>query len=39
VLLVTEGIAAGPRGIGPLIPERNALPMKGFFDGKTQRKA
>jgi hypothetical protein len=29
-------VGAGPRGIGPLIPERNALPMKGFLTGKTR---
>ena len=29
-------VGSGPRGIGPLIPERNALPMKGFLAGKTQ---
>jgi hypothetical protein len=32
-------VGSGPRGIGPLIPERNALPMKGFLAGKTQGKA
>jgi hypothetical protein len=32
-------VGSGPRGIGPLIPERNALPMKGFLAGKTQDKA
>jgi len=29
-------VGSGPRGTGPLIPERNALPMKGFLAGKTQ---
>jgi hypothetical protein len=32
-------VGSGPRGIGPLIPERNALPMKGLLAGKTQGKA
>jgi hypothetical protein len=32
-------VGSGARGIGPLIPERNALPMKGFLGGKTQGKA
>jgi hypothetical protein len=32
-------VGSGPRGIGPLIPERNALPMKGFLAGKTQGKS
>jgi hypothetical protein len=32
-------VGSGPRGIGPLIPERNALPMKAFLAGKTQDKA
>jgi len=32
-------VGSGPRGIGPIIPERNALPMKGFLAGKTQGKA
>jgi len=31
-------VGSGPRGIGPLVPERNALPMKGFLAGKTQDK-
>ena len=34
-----EVAGSGQRGIGPLIPERNALPMKGFLAGKTQGKA
>ena len=29
-------VGFGPRGVGPLIPERNALPMKGFLAGKTR---
>jgi hypothetical protein len=29
-------VGAGPRGVGPLIPERNAHPMKGFLEGRTQ---
>jgi len=32
-------VGSGPRGSGPLIPERNALPMKGFLAGKTQGEA
>ena len=32
-------VGSGPRGIGPLIPERNALPMKGLLAGKTQGQA
>ena len=32
-------VGSGPRGIGPLIPERNALPMKGLLAGRTQGKA
>jgi hypothetical protein len=32
-------VGSGPRGIGPLIPERNALPMKGFLAGKTRGNA
>lgn len=27
-------VGSGPRGIGPLITERNATPMKGFLDGR-----
>ena len=34
-----EVAGSGQRGIGPLIPERNALPMKGFVAGKTQGNA
>ena len=29
-------IGSGPRGTGPLIPERNAAPMKGFLSGQVQ---
>lgn len=32
-------VGSGPRGIGPLIPERNAYPMKGFLGGQTRGKA
>ena len=32
-------VGSGPRGIGPLIPERNAPPMKGFLAGKTRGQA
>ena len=29
-------VGSGPRGTGPLIPERNAAPMKGFLSGQVQ---
>lgn len=29
-------VGSGPRGTGPLLPERNALPMKGFLAGQTR---
>jgi hypothetical protein len=29
-------VGSGPRGTGPLVPERNALPMKGFLAGQTR---
>ena len=29
-------VGSGPRGTGPLIAERNAAPMKGFLEGRTQ---
>ena len=29
-------VGSGPRGVGPIIPERNAHPMKGFLEGRTQ---
>ena len=29
-------VGSGPRGSGPLITERNATPMKGFLEGRTQ---
>ena len=29
-------VGSGPRGTGPLIPERNAQPMKGFVEGATR---
>jgi hypothetical protein len=29
-------VGSGPRGIGPLLCERNALPMKGFLEGRTR---
>ena len=32
-------VGSGPRGTGPLIPERNARPMKGLLEGRTQGKA
>ena len=32
-------VGSGPRGVGPLIPERNAHPMKGLLEGRTQGKA
>ena len=32
-------VGSGPRGTGPLIPERNALAMKGFLAGSTQGNA
>jgi hypothetical protein len=32
-------VGSGPRGVGPLIPERNALPMKGFLAGNTRGEA
>ena len=32
-------VGSGPRGTGPLIPERNAQPMKGFLEGATRGNA
>jgi len=32
-------VGSGPRGVGPLVPERNALPMKGFLAGHTRGEA
>ena len=29
-------VGSGPRGTGPLIPERNAAPMKGFLSGQVR---
>ena len=29
-------VGSGPRGVGPLVPERNAHPMKGLLEGRTQ---
>lgn len=29
-------VGSGPRGIGPLITERNATPVKGFLEGRTR---
>ena len=29
-------VGSGPRGMGPLIPERNAVPMKGFLSGQVR---
>ena len=29
-------VGSGPRGVGPLIPERNAAPMKGLLAGRTR---
>ena len=32
-------VGSGPRGNGPLIPERNTAPMKGFLSGRVQGEA
>ena len=32
-------VGSGPKGTGPLIPERNGYPMKGFLGGQTEGKA
>ena len=32
-------VGSGPRGTGPLIPERNAAPMKGFLSGRVRGEA
>ena len=29
-------VGSGPKGTGPLILERNGIPMKGFLEGKTK---
>jgi hypothetical protein len=29
-------VGSGPKGLGPLVPEANAPPMKGILEGRTR---